>query len=63
MFKETREFVKNNLPILSTLLSLLCGKFLLNIPIFLKKFALITEDIAANTGSLFFTNPLNGNIF
>ena len=56
-----RDKVKNKLPNLTILFPLLCVKFLLNSSLFLKKFALIKENIIANLGSLFFTLSLKLN--
>ena len=53
-----RDEVKNNLPILIILFPLLCVEFLLNNPLFLKKFVLIKENININMGRLFFTLSL-----
>jgi uncharacterized membrane protein len=43
---------------LSIFYPLLCVKFLVNNPLFLKKFALIKENIIVNLSSLFFTLSL-----
>jgi hypothetical protein len=53
-----REFVKNNLPILTILFPLFCVEFLLNNSLFLKKLVLTKENIITNMGKLFFTNSL-----